>query len=534
MRSRRFDHKPNRLFDRSRRRFFDRDPKSVRSGVVYILSNPIHTRWCKIGYTSRKGGAAARAEDYGAQHGMDGWEVHAEYETEFPIIVEQAVHERLSGRRIKLWSGGKEVFDVRPHEAEPVVLEEVTRLRTRLDFELHANPAASPAVPSQTPSSQQYAASRTDSPAGASKARSLPPFGELSPAERARAWNLAVFMTAKDLRAKRGSRGEAARVQTTTLLDQHGAALAQSWAQTVYAVEGVRGPVYKLSKDDQIDFTHRMETGQRQATPELQKVSDILRVLIDGWTRKVQSLGRGYLANAIHGYMGHVWGNYAEWAQRLLPPTVGDVQGKAPAPLAEQPSLASKVFLKERGFPTQFEAIKAGLIPITYNPVDFQLLKLREMQKFYHGIKLADDMKRTEVARWVPAGMERAAADEGLEPLDDRLFRLGLTGDASPAGFGRMEPGNWYAAEPAARLFNSFMRHSLDGDPFNRGEILSGGEPAVPGSSDRGGSEGRGGAYPDLAGTGSGHAEYERSGKMALVVTVAIFIIAGLAWLGSN
>jgi hypothetical protein len=40
-----------------------------------------------------------------------------------------------------------------------------------LDFELHANPAASPAVPSQTPSSQQSAASRTDSPAGASKAR---------------------------------------------------------------------------------------------------------------------------------------------------------------------------------------------------------------------------------------------------------------------------------------------------------------------------------------------------------------------------
>ena len=178
-------------------------------------------------------------------------------------------------------------------------------------------------------------------------------------------------------------------------------------------------------------------TAWRQASGkqlrELQKVSDILRVLIDGWTRKVQSLGRGYLANAIHGYMGHVWGNYAEWAQRLLPPTVGDVQGKAPAPLAEQPSLASKVFLKERGFPTQFEAIKAGLIPITYNPVDFQLLKLREMQNFaIDGIKLADDMKRTEVARWVPAGMERAAADEGLEPLDDRLFRLGLDGRRQP------------------------------------------------------------------------------------------------------
>jgi hypothetical protein len=56
-----------------------------------------------------------------------------------------------------------------------------------------------------------------------------------------------------------------------------------------------------------------METGQGQLTPQLQAVADTLRSALDQWGQKIQGLGRGYLANAIDNYMGHIWGNYREW-----------------------------------------------------------------------------------------------------------------------------------------------------------------------------------------------------------------------------
>lgn len=245
----------------------------------------------------------------------------------------------------------------------------------------------------------------------------------------------------------------------------HGATAAQSYAQSAAALSKVRDAIDGLSKEAQIEFTNRMETGQRQPTPELQKVADALRGQIDDWTRRVQGLGRGYLANAIHDYMGHIWGNYAEWAQgHPTTRTPEEMQAEAQARAqGKVPLLGSKAFLKQRTFPTQLEGINAGLIPITYNPVDLQLLKLREMQKFYHGTKFADELKAKNIAQWVPAGMERQAAAEGLTKLDDRVFQPRLTGDANPAGFGRLEPGNWYAPDPAARLFNNYMSRGLAG-----------------------------------------------------------------------
>jgi hypothetical protein len=145
--------------------FKARDPMSVKAGIVYILSNRVHTRWCKIGYSSRIGGASARAFDYSTQHGMDGWVVHAEYKTELPIVVEAAVHARFAQRRVQLWSGGKEVFDIRPQEAEPVVLEEISRLSARLaDQRQRESISTTPAVENSP-----------DTPPAASGPKSVPP-----------------------------------------------------------------------------------------------------------------------------------------------------------------------------------------------------------------------------------------------------------------------------------------------------------------------------------------------------------------------
>lgn len=254
-------------------------------------------------------------------------------------------------------------------------------------------------------------------------------------------------------------------------LREHGATKAQSYAQSAHALEKVRDAVDQLDKDAQIDFTDRMERGVAQASPELDQLATALRGQLDTWARRVQGLGKGYLTNAISDYMGHVWGNYREWAAGQ-PTTRTQLEMRAEAAAAGQgktPLLGSKAFLKERTFGTQLEGINAGLVPVTYNPVDLQLLKIREMQKFYHGVTLSDEMKNSGIAQWVPAGQERAAYDAGLTQLDDRVFQPRLTGDANPAGFGRLEPGNWYASEPAARLFNNYMSQGLSGSTIFNG-----------------------------------------------------------------
>jgi hypothetical protein len=258
---------------------------------------------------------------------------------------------------------------------------------------------------------------------------------------------------------------------TEAVMRKYGSEKAQSYAQSFDALQKVRDAVDALPAAAQRDFTDRMEKGQPQANPALDAVATTLRQQLDGWAQKVQGLGRGYLQNAIEDYMGHVWGNYPEYrakqqAQFTQAQMMDRARGQAGA---KTPLAGSGAFLKQRTFPTQADGIAQGLIPVTNNPVDMQLLKLREMQKYYHGIKLADTMKQTGIARWVPAGQERDAFNAGLDKLNDRVFQPRLTGDANPAGFGRLEPGNWYAPEPAARLFNNHMSQGLMGNSIVNG-----------------------------------------------------------------
>lgn len=257
---------------------------------------------------------------------------------------------------------------------------------------------------------------------------------------------------------------------TEQLIRAHGGTQARSYAQAVHALEQVRNAVDKLPRDEQEEFTYKMETGARQPTPELQVVADTLRHLIDGWANAVRGLGRGYLENARQDYMGHIWGNYHEWSNGLPPPTEKEMEANAnAAKQAKTPLRGSGAFLKQRTFDTQREGINAGLVPVTYNPVDLQLIKMREIQKFYHGTKLADQMKAAGIARWVPAGAEGEARDQGLVKLDDSVFqpriRPGSSGTGHNQGpsFGVLEAGNWYAPESAARLFNHYMSRGLSG-----------------------------------------------------------------------
>jgi hypothetical protein len=258
-------------------------------------------------------------------------------------------------------------------------------------------------------------------------------------------------------------------------LRAHNARLAQAFDQSFHALEMARRAIDREPVERQVDFTDRMERGEKQQDQAEQVLANALRGQLDAWAKKIHGLGRGYLSNAIENYMGHVWGNYAEWATREpAMATQPEMEARARSQgMQKQPLRGSGNFLKQRSFPTQKEGIEAGLVPVTYNPVDLTLIKLQEMQRFYYGTVLADNLKQKGMARWVRAFPEdeKDARLAGWMPLDDTIFKPRTYGENMA---GRNEPGNYWAPEPLARVFNNYMSQGLHGqsaiyDAFRKG-----------------------------------------------------------------
>lgn len=238
------------------------------------------------------------------------------------------------------------------------------------------------------------------------------------------------------------------------------ARLAQATAQSAHALQEFKDAINRLPVEMQLDITHRQETHEAQATPYIQKAMDALVAEQNKWKNKIRSLGQGHLENAVEGYMGHIWSNYAQWAAGdKTPPDQTGALGRAVASaMSKGPLRGSGAFLKQRSFDTMQSGMEAGLIPVTTNPIEMQLMKLREMQKYYHGQRMADEIKQSGLGVWIPTGKEGEANATGLKKLDDTVFQPRRHEDEV---FGRIESGNWYAPEPAALIFNRYVSRGI-------------------------------------------------------------------------
>jgi hypothetical protein len=260
------------------------------------------------------------------------------------------------------------------------------------------------------------------------------------------------------------SRSAGAR-QIEQKIRKSSAEIAQSAAQSTDALQKFGHMVGRLPEAEQYAITDRREAGQNQPTPELNTVIGALRNELATWAQKVRSLGPEYLKQLRENYMAHIWANHPEWS------AARDVEDTAAAQAhgmsleearmrSKGPLKGSANFLKRRVFDTQREGMEAGLIPITSNPIEMNLIKLYEMQRFYHGVKLADDIKNSGLAHWIPYTDEGAARASGYVKLDDSAFQPRVT---EPGEYGRKEYGNWYAPEPVARVFNNYVSKGLAG-----------------------------------------------------------------------
>lgn len=161
----------------------------------------------------------------------------------------------------------------------------------------------------------------------------------------------------------------------------------------------------KASKKSIIDTYTRAERGEKQDTLELQKIYDTTQQMLEDKAKQVQD-ETGRLKELIENYLPHYW-EQPNKAKRFLAGIFG-----------RRPLQGSKSFLKKRSI-NDFEAgIKAGLIPVSWNPIDHVMWKLTEMDRFLLAHRVLNIEKSKGTIKYVPVGVDHPQGFiKGKDPM---------------------------------------------------------------------------------------------------------------------
>lgn len=161
----------------------------------------------------------------------------------------------------------------------------------------------------------------------------------------------------------------------------------------------------KATKESITDTYTRAERGEKQDTPELQKAYDSLQYILANQRERVRALGKGKLENFIENYLPHIWEDPKKAAQLYKFFTRRPLEG-------------SKSFLKKRSIENFSDGIEAGLLPVSWNPVDLTMLKVREMEKYILAHSAINANKANGFMKYVRVGGQ---APEGWQKLNDNV-----------------------------------------------------------------------------------------------------------------
>jgi N12 class adenine-specific DNA methylase/2'-5' RNA ligase len=201
------------------------------------------------------------------------------------------------------------------------------------------------------------------------------------------------------------ARGPAAK-QTALSVRYRAAELAQKTDRALAALKETRRYFDSLPEWNRLEFMDRIENGQQQIYPQEDAIAEVFREMLDGRRQDVQDLGTGKLENWIENYFPHIWED-PEKATKF-----------AADWLAKRPFEGKKAFLKKRKIPTIQEGMNAGLVPVSTNPVDLVLMKVREMDKYIMAHKALGDLKDMG---FLPFVSSFDKLPEGHKWIDDRV-----------------------------------------------------------------------------------------------------------------
>jgi hypothetical protein len=229
--------------------------------------------------------------------------------------------------------------------------------------------------------------------------------------ETAKAAGYLVLQTRDDIRKAVNpmARAEAAE-RAGYSLREHSAQAAQSFVKAEYALRAARKVFARRTWPENLDFINAVESGEiARLDGELRPIAEAMRVLLDRAREDVQALGTGKLQKFYETYFPHIWKRpeaaIDEW-KRIL---------------GRRPIEGTKSFLKKRKFESFQEGVDAGLEPVSENPVDLVLLKLREMYRYTAAHRFLREMRRLGLAKFVPVRGKLRKPPDGWTELPDPI-----------------------------------------------------------------------------------------------------------------
>jgi hypothetical protein len=198
-----------------------------------------------------------------------------------------------------------------------------------------------------------------------------------------------------------------------------------------------------LPQQEKYEFIDRMQHGTRQQSVALDDIAGNLRKLLDDRREQVRDLGTGKLEHFYENYFPHIW------LEREPAEQFYHTFGKS--------LTGSGSFLKHRHYDYFLDGLRAGLKPVSDNPIELALLKVREMDRYIYGQKIFQQMKEAGLAKFFRPG----EAPAGWVRLDDKVAHIRQFSDIEK---GVIERGNYYAPETAAVVFNNHVGAGLQGN----------------------------------------------------------------------
>lgn len=220
--------------------------------------------------------------------------------------------------------------------------------------------------------------------------------------------------------------------------------MARSYDKAEAALEAAKKMFDKQTAEQNTEFIDKMEKGLIQTTPALEKIAKQLRILLDEKRTEIRALGTGKLETFIENYFPHIW----DQGEKAV--------SKAVMKAAKRPFEGSKSFLKKRTLEYFKQGIEIGLTPVSFNPVENVLLKMREMDKYLMSHRTLNGYKDVGLAQAVK-GFGRPEGKPDWIKIDDRISTIMYKNEA-----GEMVISGHYWAQPdAARIINNYLSPGL-------------------------------------------------------------------------
>jgi hypothetical protein len=240
------------------------------------------------------------------------------------------------------------------------------------------------------------------------------------------------------------NKGEEGKFTAATLRENLGK-MVRSHDKVEMSLSKAKDVFEKAKPEANIDFMDKIEQGEKQADPKLQGIADTLRTMLDNKRKEVQDLGTGKLENFIENYFPHIWED---------PQKATDVIRKI---MGKRPLQGPKSFLKQRTIDSIKVGIEAGLKPVSYNPIDLVMLKIREMDRYLMAHRTINALKEQDLVKFVKVGDRMP---EGFVKINDSIadvYSKGTEGEI-------VVRGKYYAQENAARILNNYLSPGLRGN----------------------------------------------------------------------